>query len=494
MRDFAGNPAWRDSEVGTAIPDSEHAVSVALPTWKAVVGYEEHDPLVWEHVRSGYPRFVVHPLVAELAGRMARGRPCLPFPSRAAAEACAAFLRDRRALPAEVIQKHEIWGVVTSTAGIPALRTFWQHTGLGLSSRQAAAVLEEESAQTAEAEGARALCGRLAGLYDCAPEDVLLHPSGMASLYTAFRAVTALRPEMATLQFGFPYVDTLKLQQAFGSGVVFHPDVSSASLHDLDADLAKQSFAACFCEIPGNPMLGCPDLDLLSSRLRKHGIPLVVDDTVATPFNVDLGGHADLIATSLTKFISGSGDVMGGALICNPRSPHYAQLKNQLQATDFGTLWWEDAARVAELAADFADRMPRHNRGGEVLAARLREHPAIERVWYPKWEDAEAYEKLRRPGAGWGGLISLLPRHAAEWAPRIYDALPICKGPSLGTLYSLACPFTLLAHYNELDWAESCGVSANMIRISVGLEEPDALWERLRPAFDGVCKSDAGEV
>jgi cystathionine gamma-synthase len=207
---------------------------------------------------------------------------------------------------------------------------------------------------------------------------------------------------------------------------------------------------------------------------------------------VDLSRHADLVATSLTKFISGSGDVMGGALICNPRSPHHAALKAQLRTTDFGALWWEDAARIAELAADFTARMPLHNHGGAVLAARLREHPAIERVWYPQWEDAEAYEKLRRPGAGWGGLISLLPRNAAAWAPRIYDALPICKGPSLGTIYSLACPFTLLAHYKELDWAESCGVSANMIRISVGLEEPDALWERIRPALDDVCDGASG--
>ena len=487
MRDFLCDPAWRDQEVGVPIPESNHAVSVALPTWKSVIGYEEHEPSVWEHMRSGYPRFVVHPVVAELAGHMARGRPCLPFPSLAAAEACAAYLRQRCELPADLITGDLVIGVMTSTAGISALRAFWQHAGLGLSSRQAAAALEQKAVSTADTDGAEALRRILAALYDCAPEDVLLHPSGMASLYIAFRAATALRPGMATLQFGFPYVDTLKLQQAFGSGVVFHPDVSSKSLPSLDEDLERQPFAACFCEIPGNPMLGCPDLDLLSPRLRKHGIPLIVDDTVATPFNVDLSRHADLVATSLTKFMSGSGDVMGGALILNPRSPHYAQFKMQLAATDFGTLWWEDAVRIAELAADFTERMPRHNQCGAFLAARLREHPAIERVWYPQWEDAEAYEKLRRPGAGWGGLISLLPRNATEWAPRIYDALPICKGPSLGTVYSLACPFTLLAHYRELDWAESCGVSSHMIRISAGLEDPAELWERMQPAFDGVC-------
>jgi len=90
---------------------------------------------------------------------------------------------------------------------------------------------------------------------------------------------------------------------------------------------------------------------------------------------------------------------------------------------------------------------------------------------------------VRRPDGGWGSLITFLPRHAATSSPRIYDRLAVCKGPSLGTIFTLACPFTLLAHYTELDWAESCGVSRHLIRISVGLEDPDALWRRLDAAL-----------
>ena len=65
-------------------------------------------------------------------------------------------------------------------------------------------------------------------------------------------------------------------------------------------------------------------------------------------------------------------------------------------------------------------------------------------------------------------------------------ALAVCKGPSLGTVFTLACPFTLLAHYTELDWAESCGVSRYLIRISVGLEDPEELWSRLDRALRGT--------
>ena len=62
--------------------------------------------------------------------------------------------------------------------------------------------------------------------------------------------------------------------------------------------------------------------------------------------------------------------------------------------------------------------------------------------------------------------------------------LAVCKGPSLGAEFTLACPFTLLAHYGELDWAESCGVSRYLIRLSVGLENPRELWQRLDLALN----------
>jgi cystathionine gamma-synthase len=235
--------------------------------------------------------------------------------------------------------------------------------------------------------------------------------------------------------------------------------------------------------VPGNPLLGCTDLRVVSPLLRQRGVPLVVDDVVATPVNVDLTPYADLIVTSLTKFVVGSGDAMGGAVICNPKSPLYSELKAIVKSQHEELLWVEDAAVLAQHARHFPERMRRHNDTGLMIAERLRQHPAIERVWYPKWEFAKAYEAVRRPEGGWGALVTFLPKNAGANSPAIYDRLPFCKGPSLGTVFTLACPFTLLAHYTELDWAESCGVSRYLIRISVGLEEPEELWERLDRAL-----------
>src|SRR5262249_11757502 len=116
--------------------------------------------------------------------------------------------------------------------------------------------------------------------------------------------------------------------------------------------------------IPGNPLLGCADLRKISPLLRQHRVPLIADDVVATSVNVDLSGHADLIATSLTKFIVGTCDAMGGALICNPKSPLYRELKPIVAAQHEELLWGEDAEVLGRQARDFPERMKRHNENG----------------------------------------------------------------------------------------------------------------------------------
>lgn len=478
------HPCWEPVSLGRPLPDGPHAVSVSLPRWDDVVGYEEKRPAVIERLALGYPRFVIHPLVQELARRLGRGQPTLPFPSSRVAEQAADFTRSSTGAPAEVRNGAGGAAVVTTEAGLPALRAFWQHTGWIVSSRQADAVLNGRAPLAETPELLRSLRRQLADLYDCAEADVFLVPTGMAAQHAALRAALVRRPGRRTAQLGFPYVDTFKLQEKLGCGGLLLHDLTHLG-SALETLLAREPLAACFCEIPGNPLLGSADVRTISPLLRAHGVPLVADDVVATPLNVDFSHHADLVATSLTKYIVGTAEAMGGAVIALPRSPFHAELRALLEAHHEELLWGEDARVLEAQARSFPERMPRHNANGLCLAERLRAHPAIERVWYPKWEFQDAYEAVRRPGGGWGGLITFLPRNAAARAPGIYDRLAVCKGPSLGTVFTLACPFTLLAHYTELEWAEACGVSRHLIRLSVGLEDPEALWQRLEAALAG---------
>ncbi|MBM3890150.1 MAG: PLP-dependent transferase, partial [Verrucomicrobia bacterium] len=438
-RDYFRKPAWRAEELGQPVPDSIHAVSVALPRWQDVVGYEEKKPEVMSRLKCGYPRFVIHPLVAEVAWRLGGGHPCLPLPSLRAAQMCLEFVRrnggdgscSRRREEAEtglesgaagplsheppvagqvarlskvethgvgtthldfgkssyvggyeprIVQKRGLHAVVPGDGGQLALRAFWQHTGLIVSSRQAEAWLADRSGNDDDEEVRRSLRRQLAGLYDCAEDDVFLAPTGMAAQFAALQAVMQRSPGRPTAQLGFPYVDTLKLQQKFGVGATLLHDLRSIA-DDLRRLIQRQPLAACFCEVPGNPLLGSADLRAISPLLRKHRVPLVADDVVATPVNVDFSRYADLIATSLTKYVVGTCDAMGGALICNPRSPLYAELKPIVAAQHEELLWGEDARVLDAQARSFPERMKRHNANGLLIAERLRAHPAIEKVW-----------------------------------------------------------------------------------------------------------------
>src|SRR5215467_7216621 len=91
--DLIRKPIWQPADLGQPIPASRHAVSVALPRWQDVVGYEEKKAEVVDRLSTGYPRFVVHPLVHELGRHMGSSDFCLPFPSLSAAERGAEFVR-----------------------------------------------------------------------------------------------------------------------------------------------------------------------------------------------------------------------------------------------------------------------------------------------------------------------------------------------------------------------------------------------------------------
>jgi cystathionine gamma-synthase len=201
---------------------------------------------------------------------------------------------------------------------------------------------------------------------------------------------------------------------------------------------------------------------------------------------VDARPYADLIATSLTKYFSGVGDVMGGSLIFAPGSSLREELERAHAATHEDLLWWEDAVTLEHNSRDFVDRMRQINANTEALAEFLRGHARIERVYFPKYETPDTYAKARKNDAAYGGLFSILLKDGERAAPAVYDRLRVSKGPSLGTNYTLACPYTLLAHYAELDWAESIGVSRYLLRVSVGLEEVNDLKERFRDGLKSV--------
>ena len=190
----------------------------------------------------------------------------------------------------------------------------------------------------------------------------------------------------------------------------------------------------------------------------------------------------------------------------NPSRKHYAALK-ELLLTRYEDIYHdEDAIFMERNSRNFSHRAAQIDANAERVcdflhaASQAHDNPSspITEVFYPKWQTAAHYAaRRRRPSSsGFGGLFSLAfaGQRAAE---AFYDALACAKGPSLGTNFTLACPYTILAHYAELEWAAQYGVPASLVRVSIGLEEAGWLHkvfaDALKAAEDAHrVETDAG--
>lgn len=448
-----------------------------------------------ERLNTGYPRFIFNQLCRELFDdcrqRFGKGGDgCLVFPSQQAAAQCAEFVTARAQVE---VRLHDVarlgaWCVTFPKGAAAAAKSFWQHSGVGISSRHAAAVRSVNNRPASGGAAAKqSLKLRIASTYRVSPQDVWLFPTGMAAFHTLHRALLRVFPDRKLAQYGFPYVDSLKIAQTFGPGAHFFPRGDAQDLQQLKELLARERVCGIATEFPANPLLTVPDLTRLKEVAAADGCPLIVDDTVAGSWNVDVLPAADVVWSSLTKYFSGRGDVTGGALVINPGSPLAGPMRDALAPIYEDLLWEEDAAVLELNSRNAAERVATISRSAQRLAQFLHTHPAVERVYYPSITGREFYDACRRPNGGYGALLSIVLRSPEQATAPFFDRLEVCKGPNLGMNYTLACPFTILAHYNELDFAESCGVSRWLIRISVGLEPVDELVDRFRKALGGVA-------
>ena len=492
MKDLLSAPDWQSETLGRPLPDSPHAVSVSLPLWEHVIGYEEGDPAVVGRMLAGYPRFFIslptQKLFRAAETRFAKaGEGSVVFPSRVAAERCRAFVVKREPeaeIRLEAMGKFGLWAVVFPESLRPVVRLYWRFSGEIVSSRCALAYLEGCVPDMTEGETAsQIISGRLARYYGVGPDDILLLPSGMAAVSTVHRMLDHVLPNRESVQWDFPYVDVLKVQQELGHGAHFFANASPENLQAIHALAVANFINGVYVEAPSNPLLRCMPLSEISGHLRTCRIPLVIDDTVATVLQVDALRFADLVTTSLTKSFSGVGDVLGGSIVMNPHSPHYEAFRAfaEEEREHHSTVWCEDAVVLEANSRDFPKRVRRASQNAAILAEFLENHPAVERVHFSSPEDPNLSELLR-PGARGGCLLSFILKNPAA-APLVYDALRVCKGPSLGANFTIVCPYTLLAHYTELGWAAECGVPAHLLRVSVGLEESDDLVQRFAEAL-----------
>ncbi|GJN89281.1 hypothetical protein Rhopal_002260-T1 [Rhodotorula paludigena] len=371
------------------------------------------------------------------------------------------------------------------------------------------------------------------GVQGLTEDDVWLYPCGMNAIFHAHQvAMEAHRRKGKevgkSVCFGFPYTDTLKILEKWGPGCHFFGRGLAEDLPALRRTLeaADPPILALFCEFPSNPLLRSPPLLELRKLADEFGFMIVVDETIAGFVNVEVLPPADIVVSSLTKVFSGDSNVMGGSLVLNPKGPHYAALKEAQEATYEDAYFDEDAIYMERNSRDFVARIAQENANAEMICDFVQtrrvpgppatgvELPAdtqlaadvdnfvVREVYYPKYMTPAHYvaslrppnPTLGMPSSGFGALFSLT--FTSILASRtFFDALPCYKGPSLGTNFTLACPYTILAHYTELEWAKEWGVDKGLVRVSTGLEEPELLrgWfeEALNKAEQAVREAKA---
>ncbi|TVP78995.1 MAG: PLP-dependent transferase, partial [Puniceicoccaceae bacterium] len=315
----------RNYPLGDTCPSSPHAVVSSLPTMADVRGYAEGDPRVVEALKSGYPRFRVHPFIQQLIEFYLRreglsGSAGYLIPGRRAVQ----DLVDHIGQGVTALEVEPSLYLLHYQAGQPELhdkvRRTIQHIGSALSSRQAEDLLcahglrESPHPEAVEMVGAQAAVeAELARLIACAPKDVLVCASGMNAFYAGFRAIEeaqAARGRTHWLQLGWLYLDSGCILQKF-----LGPETTLNCLYDAtDTEALIERIEACgdalacvVIECPTNPILQVADLPRIHAAVRRAGGMLLVDPTIASIYNVNVLPFADILVTSLTKYAAHQG-------------------------------------------------------------------------------------------------------------------------------------------------------------------------------------------
>ncbi len=477
-RDLSADPAWQEKDLGLPLPDSPHACSVCLPTWDSIIGYEEGREKVMKRLRVGYPRFFKHPTVerlfdnakAEVAGE---NEDVIVLPTRASVQRAHRWVERRAETAVRITSFNGLQALIVPSKAKADADAYWRFSGEVVSSRQAQDFLDDK---TRGGSKSHLVARALAKFTGSTPDNTFVFASGMAAMTSVLRALPGVLNGRKTLQLEFPYVDCLKAQEHFGHGVVYLNEAVGESFDEALQRIRQGEFAGVFTEIPSNPLLRTVDLARVARACAEGATPLIVDDSAVGPFNVDALRHADVVTGSLTKWISGEGDVMAGLVGLRGDSPFTAALGEALRvdAEEGAPLYIGDAEVLLSNIKGYAKRMKSVNVNGLELANWLANHPAVAQVWHPSLTTRENYDAVRRNTGGYGGLLSFILKNQKK-TPKVYDALRLSKGPSFGTTFTLVCPYVMLAHYPELEWAEACGVPANLLRVSCGIESIDTL-------------------
>ena len=242
-----------------------------------------------------------------------------------------------------------------------------------------------------------------------------------------------------------------------------------------------------YVETPSNPLLRLTDLGAAARIAHGAGALLVVDNTFATPYlQRPLEHGADLVLHSLTKYMGGHSDVVGGALVTN--DPALREELAFFQNSVGGTSGPLDAFLVLRGTKTLAVRMDRHSSNALELARWLEGHPQVARVIYPGLESHPQHALARRQMDQFGGMVSFELDGDLEAANRFASATRLfALAESLGGVESLIeTPASMTHAAIPAEQRRAAGLADGLVRLSVGIEHVEDLRADLEQAFAGA--------
>jgi cystathionine beta-lyase/cystathionine gamma-synthase len=252
---------------------------------------------------------------------------------------------------------------------------------------------------------------------------------------------------------------------------------------DLIERAIRPSTRMLFVETPTNPVMRLTDLKVVAGIARSHGIRLVVDNTFASPIvqrPIELG--ADMVVHSTTKYLNGHSDSVGGIVVAN-RDEDVEWLRFVQNAAG-AILSPFDSWLVLRGTKTLSIRMAQHNANGMALATFLEGHPKVTRVLYPGLKSHPQHDLATRQMRGFGGMLSF-DVGSFEEARRVCNGVRLMAlAESLGGVETLICHPASMTHASvPRERREAIGLTDSLVRISVGIEDPQDLIDDLAGAL-----------
>ncbi|MGQ9543638.1 MAG: O-acetylhomoserine aminocarboxypropyltransferase/cysteine synthase family protein [Candidatus Bathyarchaeia archaeon] len=331
--------------------------------------------------------------------------------------------------------------------------------------------------------------------------------SGMAAVHNSLTAIVQSGDEIVSGNslFMSTYLLFSNVMRRFGVKVKF---VESTILEEYEKAITSKT-KAIFVEAIGNPKMDVPDIDRLSQIAHKNNIPLIVDNTMTTPYLINpfkLG--ADIVVHSTTKYLSGHGDALGGVIVDSgnfewptDKYPDFEVFKERVGRMAYlDKVWREIHINVGAAQSPFhsyltmigidtlAVRMQRHIENTEKLVKFMTEHRKVRWVNYPGLKDSPSHETAKKQfSKGFGAMFTFGLGSQKECFDFIRNLKLAYHLANLGDCKTLVIhPYSSQYVSFDIPTRMSLGITPDMVRVSVGIEAVEDIIEDFDQALSRV--------